>query len=469
MHEYDLVIIGAGPGGYVAAIRAAQLGLKTAVVEKHKQPGGTCLNWGCIPTKSLLHAGDMLNLTRHAGTYGVTVGDITLDLKKVMKNKQSAVRRLSAGVAGLLKQNGVTLYAGHAVITTPGTVVVEQKDGREKLRGKSVILANGSEPAALPHVPFDGTNIVSSTEAIAFDEVPGTLLVVGAGAVGLELGLTWHRFGSKVTVVEILPNVLPGADVEVSKALEKSLKKEGLEILTRTSLDAAEVHGESVQAKLKEADGKTSERKFDKVLVSIGRKASLDGIDAVKLGLKVEKGRIPVDAAGRTNVAGVYAIGDVVPGAQLAHLASAEGIRTVEAIAGLKHTSIDQAHVPACTYTDPEVASVGLSEEQAKERGYEIKIGRFPFMASGKAMIEGNQNGFVKLIADKKYDQILGVHMIGPHATELIAEATLALQLECTCEELAHTIHAHPTLSESMGETGHDSLDGAIHFYTKKK
>ncbi len=463
MKKFDIVIIGAGPGGYVAAIRAAQLGLKTALVEKAPAPGGTCLHWGCIPTKALLHAATLLGKLAHAAEEGVAVGAASVNIPALMQRKETVVRRLSGGVGGLLKKNGVTYMTGTGTLAGGMNVHVTTAGAAEELTADHIVIATGSVPTALPHVPFDGAAIVSSNEAIAFDKVPGRLLVVGAGAVGLELGLVWSRFGAKVTVVELMPHVLPGGDEELSTELATALTKQGLRILTETTLKSASGSASGVAAVVQPKTGAALQETFDKVLVAVGRRASFDGLGLEKVGIAPERGRIPVDPWCRTAQRGIYAIGDVTPGPQLAHRASAQGIVAVETAAGRKVPPVNAGAIPACTYTEPEAASVGLSEREAKSKGLEVKIARFPFAASGKAMIEGNQTGWVKIVADRGHGQVLGVHIIGPHATELIAEATLAVQLECTCEELARTVHAHPTLSEAVAEAAHAGLGAAIH------
>ncbi len=464
MKKFDIAIIGAGPGGYVAAIRAAQLGMKTALIEKSPAPGGTCLHWGCIPTKALLHAATLLGRLAHAAEEGLAVGKASVDLAALMKRKETVVRRLAGGVAGLLKKNGVAYFNGRGALVGAGCVQVAGTAGTEELAAERIVIATGSVPSALPHVPFDGTAIVSSNEAIAFDTVPERLLVVGAGAVGLELGLVWSRFGSRVTVVELMPHILPGGDEELSVELAKALAQQGMRILTETTLAEAAAGPGGVAVTLKPASGNPIEETFTRVLVAVGRRAFLQDAGLDKAGIVVERGRIPVDPWGRTNVPGIFAIGDVTPGPQLAHRASAQGIAAVETAAGRTVAPVNAGAVPACTYTEPEAASVGLTEKEAAHRGIDITVARFPFMASGKAMIEHAHTGWVKIVADRTHGQVLGVHIIGPHATELIAEATLAVQLECTCEELARTVHAHPTLSEAVAEAAHAGLGAAIHF-----
>jgi len=465
VEKYDVVIIGAGPGGYVGAIRAAQLGLSVALVERDPAPGGTCLHRGCIPTKVLLHAADLVRKAPHAARKGVRFGKPELDLGTVMKEKQRTVRRLSGGVGSLLKQNGVRLVKGEGRITGPGKVTVKGEGTEEELVASDIIVATGSEPASLPHLPFDGTRIVSSDEAIAFDTVPESLLVIGGGAVGLELGVVWSSFGAQVSVVELMPHILPGGDPELSETLAASLRKQGITIAEGTTVTGAAVTDAGVAVKLKGPDGTEGEKTFEKVLVAVGRKARLENVGLESVGIVPERGRVPVDEFGRTSAAGVYAIGDITPGPQLAHSASAEAIAAVETIAGLKTHPVNKNVIPACVYTNPEAASVGMTEERAQEAGFTPKVGRFPFVASGKALIEGDQTGWVKIVADRETDQVLGVHIVGLHATELIAEATLAVQLECTCEELVKTVHAHPTLAETVAEAAHSALGGAIHFF----
>jgi len=465
--RYDLVIIGAGPGGYVGAIRAAQIGLSVAVVEKDKALGGTCLNRGCIPTKVLLHAADFLGRAKELQQLGISTGELSVDTAKLMKNKEQVVRRLSAGVGSLLKQNGVTVIHGVGRLQGPDTVVVQPQEGKTlKLQANAILLAPGSEPSELPDLPFDGERIVSSNEALAFPQPPARLLVVGAGAVGLELAVAWARFGSAVTVVELMPQILPGLDREVAEELASSLKSEGITIHTQTTVSGARVKKDGVSVVLRNTEGsEEQELTFDKVLVAVGRRACLEPLQLQSAGIVPEKGRVPVDRWGRTSAKGVFAAGDAVPGPQLAHLASAEAVVAVETAAGKKVPPVNRNAIPACVYTDPEVGVVGMTEQQAQEAGYRIVVSRFPFIASGKAVVEGRRKGFVKIVGDEETGQILGVHIIGPHATELIAEATLAVQLECTFEELARTIHAHPTLSEAVMEAAHGGLEGPIHFF----
>jgi dihydrolipoamide dehydrogenase len=467
---YDLVVIGAGTGGYVAAIRAAQLGLKTAVVERQKALGGTCLIWGCIPTKALLEHAHALKIMQRASEWGVGFGGATptLDLGAVHARKDKIVTGLTKGVEGLFKKNGITWIKGTARLAGKGKVVVTGGDDQE-LTAKHILVATGSSPRSVPGVTIDHTRIITSDEAIHLKDVPKSIVILGSGAVGVEFGSIFNRFGSTVTIVELLPRLVPVEDEAVSAELTRSFRKQGITALTGTKVTKAEVTGTTVTVSAQLADGKTETLQADYLLVATGRGPVVEGLGAEAVGLEIQKGFVKVDEFYRTNVEGISAVGDVITFGegtrhpQLAHVSSAEGILVVERLAGQDVRPINYDHVPGCTYCDPEIGSVGLTERTARDRGFDVQIGTFPFRALGRARMADELDGFVKIVADKKYGEILGVHIIGPRATEIIAEAVLALRMECTVEELVHTIHAHPTMSEAVGEAAHAAHGGAIH------
>jgi dihydrolipoamide dehydrogenase len=468
-NTYDLVVVGAGTGGYVAAIRAAQLGLKTAVVEKQKALGGTCLIWGCIPTKALLEHAHALDVARHAKDWGITLGGATpgIDMVQVQARKDRVVTGLTKGVEYLFKKNGIAWIKGTARLAGNGRVAVT--DGQEQeLEAREVIVATGSAARTVPGVALDGTRIITSDQAIHLKEVPRSVAILGSGAVGVEFASIFHTFGSQVTVVELLPRLVPAEDEAVSAELEKSFKKRGIATHTGTKVTSARAVADGVELDAELQGGATMSFKADLLLVATGRGPVTTGLGAEDVGLAMDRGYVTVDELYRTSVPGISAIGDVIaipgrPHPQLAHVSSMEGIITAERIAGHDVRPLNYDHVPACTYTSPEIGSVGLTERAARDRGYEVRVGTFPFGVLGRAKIAGETEGFVKIVADAKYDEILGVHMIGPRATELVAEAVLALRLECTVEELVRTIHAHPTMSEAIGEAAHAAHGAAIH------
>jgi dihydrolipoamide dehydrogenase len=459
------VVIGAGPGGYVAAIRAAQLGLKTAVVERQYW-GGVCLNVGCIPTKALLHTADLLDEARESKRFGVVIPEVSLDWAATQKYKDQVVKQNTGGVSFLMKKYKIATYDGAARLTGRGAIEVAGADGKQtKLSAKNVIVATGAKPMDLPKIgaAFDEDRILSSTGALSLPETPKSLLIVGAGAIGIEFASAYRAFGSTVTVVEALPRIIPAEDEEISAELNKALTKRGIKILTGTSLKSVDRGESQVVASVAGADGKEQQIAAERMLLGIGWQAKNNrGIGLEELGVEMDqRGFIKVNSMMQTNVEGVYAIGDcAVTTPWLAHKASAEGVLAAEQIAGHHPPAIDYGKVPGCYYCNPEVASVGLSEAKARERGYDVKIGKFPFSANGKASIIGQRNGFVKIVADKKYDEVLGIHIIGPHATELIAEAGVALSHEATAESLMRTMHSHPTLYESLGEAAHIAATG---------
>ncbi|ANM29286.1 dihydrolipoamide dehydrogenase [Acidobacteria bacterium Mor1] len=451
-HKYDVTIIGSGPGGYVAAIRAAQLGLATAVVEMADRPGGTCLHWGCIPTKAMLHTAEVLETTRHAGDFGVKVAAGKLDLKGLDAYMKKIVDGNVKGVEYLFKKNKITLIKGRGKLAGQGKVEVTPKDGKPFLvETACTILATGTEIKGLPGVEFDGKRVINSDHALFQGRVPKSMVVLGAGAVGVEFASIYKSYGSDVTIVELLPNLVPIEDADLGKELTRNFKKRGIDVHVGTSVDKVEVGKTNVKITASKG-GKKVELSAETLLVAIGRRPLTENLGLEGTGVEVDRGFIKVDSMMRTGEPGVYAIGDIVPTPALAHLASHEGIVAAEHAAGLEPHAINYDLVPSCTYCDPEVASIGLSEAEAKERGYDVAVGKFPFTAIGKAKILGDTRGFAKIVTDKKYDEVLGVHLIGPHATELLSEATAALNLEATAESLFNAIHAHPTLSEVMGE-----------------
>jgi len=469
--RFDLVVIGAGPGGYVAAIRAAQLGLKVACVEKRATLGGTCLNIGCIPSKALLESSELYTVARsRLGVHGIQAGDVGLDLGKMMERKSRVVKGLTDGVAFLFKKNQITHVAGTARLAgraggrQPPEVLVKRADQADTtLEAKAILLATGSEPAALPALPFDGAGIVSSTEALAFDKVPAHLIVVGGGYIGLELGSVWARLGAKVTVVEFLPRILAGGDGEIAGLLHKSLARQGLKFQTETKVVSASTQGGRVVVN-GQAKGENVIYQGDKVLVAVGRRPCTAGLGLEEAGVAVDPktGQVRVDGSFQTAVPGVYAIGDLIAGPMLAHKAQEEGIACAEILAG-KKAQVNYAAIPSVVYTWPEVASVGQTEEQVKETGRQYRVGKFPFAANGRARCLDETEGLVKVIADAKTDRLLGVHIFGPRASELIAEAVLAMEYAGSAEDIARTCHAHPTLSEAVREATL-AVDGrAIH------
>jgi len=459
--QFDLVIIGSGPGGYVAAIRASQLGLKTAIVEKDKI-GGVCLNWGCIPTKALLKSAEVYHQLNRADEFGVSAKDISFDFPKIIKRSRDVALRNSKGVEYLFKKNKIDLIQGFGRIIEKGKIEIS-KDGKpiETLSAKNIVIATGARPRTFPNMKIDGKQVITSTEAMLLQQPPKSMIIIGAGAIGVEFGYFYNAFGTKVTIVEMMPNILPIEDKEISKLLESNLKKSGIEILTDSKVDNV-TSGKEAKVVLT-AKGEKKELKADVVLVAIGVQGNVENIGLESVGVKVEKGWIQVDDFGRTNIDGIYAIGDVAGPPWLAHVASKEGIVCVEKIAGKNPQTIDWNNIPGCTYCQPQVASIGLTEEKALESGYKIKIGRFPFTANGKARAIGETDGLVKLIFDEKYGELLGAHILGVDATEMIAELGLAKNLEATPEGIFNTIHAHPTLSESIMEAAENAEGHAIH------
>jgi dihydrolipoamide dehydrogenase len=466
---YDVVVIGAGTGGYVAAIRAAQLGSRVAVVEKQKALGGTCLIWGCIPTKALLEHAHAFKVVQHAKEWGVTIGGgpPAIDMGQVQTRKDKIVSGLTRGIEYLFKKNTIDWIKGTARLAGAGRVEVVGGDTRT-LEAKQIIVATGSTPRSVPGIAIDGTRIITSDEAIHLTRVPRSMIILGSGAVGVEFASIYRRFGSEVTIVELLPRLVPVEDEAVSAELEKSFRKQGITCLTGTKVTKAVATADGVQIEAQDAAGSTQTISAELLLVATGRGPVTAGLGAEALGIEMEKGYIKVDELYRTSVEHVSAIGDVITlGAgvhpQLAHVSSMEGVIAAERIAGRPVQPINYDHVPGCTYCDPEIGSVGLTEAEAKARGLEVRVGTFPFGVLGRAKMAGETEGFVKIVAGRQYDEVLGVHMIGPRSTELVAEAVLALRLECTVEEIIRTIHAHPTFSEAVGEAAHAVHGAAIH------
>ena len=459
MSKYDVVIVGAGPGGYVAAIRAGQLGLKVAIVER-EEVGGVCLNWGCIPSKSLLKNAEVLSLMKQADKFGITFDNMQYDLSKAMNRSRQVADRLVKGVQYLLKKNKVDLVKGEGRIAGTGTVEVSPEG--KKLDTKNVIIATGSRPRLLPGLQFDSEVIISSYDALKLTEIPPKLIVVGGGAIGVEFAYFYRTYGSEVTIIELLPHILPNEDEEISILLEKSLSKLGIEILTGCSVQKITKQKGKGKVLFSSESGE-KEVEGDKILIAIGVVGNSENIGLEKLGVKVEKGFINVDEKMATNVEGVYAIGDVTGPPLLAHVASAQGVLAVETIAGHETTPLVYEDMPRATYCHPQVASLGLTEAQAKERGFKVKVGKFPFSASGKAIALDDYEGMVKFVVDEEFGELLGAHIIGPEASELLSEIGVAKQLEYSADDIARTVHAHPTLSEAIMEAALAAGEGAIH------
>ena len=464
---YDVVVIGTGPGGYVAAIRASQLGFKTAVIEKESL-GGICLNWGCIPTKALLKSAQVFEYIKHASDYGIEASG-KQNFDAVIKRSRSVADKMSKGVQFLMKKNKIDVVNGFGKITAKGKVEVTAADGsKQTIEAKHIIIATGARSRQLPSMPIDGKKIIGYREAMVLPQQPKSMIIVGSGAIGVEFGYFYNSMGTKVTIVEFLPRVVPVEDEDISKELEKNLKKQGIDILTNSEVTKVDITGNGVKATIKTANGETS-LEADVLLSAVGVQANIEGIGLEELGIKTDKGRVMVDKFYQTNVPGIYAIGDCSPGQALAHVASKEAIICVESIAynEKKHhhqpEGLDYGNVPGCTYCSPEIASVGLTEKQAREAGYEIRVGKFPLSPSGKAVAAGHPEGFVKVIFDAKYGEWLGTHMIGYNVTELIAETVVARKLETTYHEVLNSIHPHPTISESIKDAIEVAYDEAIH------
>ena len=460
---FDLVILGSGPGGYVAAIRAAQLGMSVAIVERERL-GGICLNWGCIPTKALLRTSEIYHYMTHADAYGLSVERASFDLGKVVERSRKVAGQLNAGVKGLMKKNKVRVFDGVGRLTAPGKLSVTQGDRTTEIEAKNVIVATGARARDLPFAKADGERIWTYRHAMTPAVMPTELLVIGSGAIGVEFASFYSDMGAKVTIVEMLPRILPVEDEEVSAFMEKQLTKAGIAIRTGAGLEALTAGPDGVTARIKGKDGKVADEKFSHAIVAIGIVPNTEGIGLEQLGVETERGHVKTDAYGRTNVPGVWAIGDVTGAPWLAHKASHEGVVAVEAIAGLDPHPMNTANIPGCTYSRPQVASVGMTEAKAREAGYELKVGKFPMIGNGKAIALGEAEGFVKTVFDAKSGELLGAHMVGAEVTELIQGYVIARQLESTEAELMETVFAHPTLSETMHESVLGAYGRALHF-----
>jgi len=464
--QFDLVVIGGGPGGYVAAIRAAQLGMKVACVEKRGALGGTCLNVGCIPSKALLHSSELYEEVKHGKAHGINA-EVKLDLKAMLKRKDEVVDGLTKGIEGLFKKNKIEYIKGHGIILGKGEVAVKPVDGKStpiSLKTKNILIATGSEVAKLPGIEIDEKKIVSSTGALSLPKVPAKLVVIGGGVIGLELGSVWRRLGADVTVIEFLDGIVPGADGEVRRQFQKILEKQGIKFKLSTKVTSAKNSAKGVTLSAEPAKGGKAEKiEADIVLVAIGRKPYTENLGLKESGVELdERGRIKVDANFHTNVSGIYAIGDVIPGPMLAHKAEEDGVAAVEIMAGQKG-HVDYNLVPAVIYTMPEVASVGKTEEQLKESSVAYNVGKFPFLANSRARAVGSTDGFVKILADKKTDKVLGIHIIGPQAGTMIAEAVTAMEYSASAEDIARTCHSHPDLNEAIKEAALAVDKRAIH------
>lgn len=464
--KYDVAVLGGGPGGYPAAIRASQLGFKTVVVEKDNL-GGVCLNWGCIPTKSLLKNAELYEMmNNHADDFGLKVSGLEFDFSKIIERSRGVAAKMSKGVDFLMKKNKIDVVKGFGKITSKGTITVYDDNEKEtdKVKADHIIISTGARPKRIPPIPVDGEKIITSKEAMVLNKVPKELVVIGAGAIGVEFAYFYHALGSKVTIVEMMDRILPVEDEEVSKTLERSFKKRKMKIYTSTKVENAEVKKDKVVVKIEKKNGEKEELNADIVLNAIGVSGNVEAIGLEELGVELEKGYIKVDKKTyKTNVDGIYAIGDVIGPPWLAHVATKEAEHCVEMIKGMENPPIDYDTIPGCTYCIPQVASIGLTEAQAKEQGLDIKVGKFPFSASGKASAIGDNEGFVKLIFGEKYGELLGAHIIGAEATEIIAELGVAMTLEADFQSLIKTVHAHPTLSEAVMEAAAQAYGHAIH------
>lgn len=460
--KYDVIVLGSGPGGYVAAIRASQLGFKTAIVEKENL-GGICLNWGCIPTKALLKSAQVFDYLKHASDYGLTVNQYDKDFGAVIARSRGVADGMSKGIQFLMKKNKIDVIEGAGKLKPGKKMDVTGKDGKvTELSADHIIIATGARSRELPNLPQDGKKVIGYRQAMVLPEQPKSMIVVGSGAIGVEFAHFYNAMGTDVTIVEFMPNIVPVEDEDISKQFERSLKKAGIKIMTNSSVEKVDTSGGGVKATVKTAKGEEI-LEADILLSAVGIKSNIENIGLEETGIATDKDKIMVNAYYQTNIPGYYAIGDVVPGQALAHVASAEGILCVEKIAGLHVEPLDYGNIPGCTYATPEIASVGLTEKQAKEKGYELKIGKFPFTASGKAKAAGTPDGFVKVIFDAKYGEWLGCHMIGAGVTDMIAEAVVARKLETTGHEIIKSVHPHPTMSEAIMEAAADAYGEVIH------
>jgi dihydrolipoamide dehydrogenase len=462
MSTYDVIVLGSGPGGYVTAIRASQLGFKTAVVEKESL-GGVCLNWGCIPTKALLKSAQVFDYLKHASDYGLTVKEYDKDFDAVINRSRNVAEGMSKGVQFLMKKNKIDVISGYGTLKRGKKISVKAEDGSEsELSAQHIIIATGARSRELPSLPQDGKKVIGYREAMTLPKQPKKMIVVGSGAIGIEFAYFFNAMGTEVTIVEYLPNIVPVEDIDVSKQLEKSFKKSGVKILTNAEVTAVDTSGKGVKATVKTSNGEEV-LEADIVLSAVGIKSNIENIGLEDVGIVVDRDKIVVNDFYQTNLPGYYAIGDVTSGQALAHVASAEGILCIEKIKGMHVEPLDYGNIPGCTYCIPEVASVGLTEQQAIDQGYEIKVGKFPFSASGKAQASGNSDGFVKVIFDAKYGEWLGCHMIGTGVTDMIAEAVLGRKLETTGHEVLKAVHPHPTMSEAVMEAVAAAYDEVIH------
>jgi dihydrolipoamide dehydrogenase len=462
MDKYDVIVIGSGPGGYVTAIRASQLGFNTAIVEKESL-GGVCLNWGCIPTKALLKSAEVYNYLKKSEDYGISAENVSSDFDKVINRSRSVADTMSKGVNFLMKKNKITVIKGHATINSDKTITIQDKKDTYIISGSHVIIATGARSREINSLVQNGKNIIGYREAMTLEKQPKDLIIVGSGAIGVEFAYFYNSLGTNVTLVEYLPKIAPLEDDDISKELQKILKKQGVKIMTSSELIESEATKDKVDVKIKDPNGEIINMTADIVLSAVGIKSNIEGLGLENLEIKTEKDKILVDDFYKTNVDGFYAIGDVVKGPALAHVASAEGITCIEKIKGMSVNPLDYGNIPGCTYCKPEIASVGLTEKQAIENGFDIKVGKFPFTASGKAQSSGNSEGFVKVIFDSKYGEWLGCHMIGSNVTEMISEAVVGRKLETTGHEILKAVHPHPTLSEAVMEAVADAYDEVIH------
>ena len=459
--NFDVIVLGSGPGGYVTAIRASQLGLKTAVVEK-EHLGGVCLNWGCIPTKALLKSAQVFEYINHAEDFGISVKDANADFPAVIKRSRNVADGMSSGIKYLLKKNKIEVINGFGKILKSNKISVTSNGKSTEYSAKHIIIATGARSRELPNLPQDGKKILGYRDALSLTPAPKKIVIVGSGAIGVEFAYFYNAMGVDVTVVEYMPNIVPVEDVDVSKQLQRSFKKSGIKVMTNSSVESVDTKGNGCKVLVKTKKGEET-LDCDVVLSAVGIQANIENIGLEEVGIKMDKGKIVVDDYYKTNIPGYYAIGDVLPTQALAHVASAEGITCIEKIAGHNPEKIDYGNIPGCTYCSPEIASVGMTEAAAKEAGYEVKVGKFPFTASGKASAAGHKDGFVKVIFDAKYGEWLGCHMIGYNVTEMIAEAVVARKLETTGHEVLKAVHPHPTMSEAVMEAVADAYDEVIH------
>ncbi len=462
MDKFDIIIIGSGPGGYVTAIRASQLGYNTAIIEKESL-GGICLNWGCIPTKALLKSAEVYDYLKKCEDYGISAENISSDFNKVVNRSRNIANTMSKGVNFLMKKNKITVIKGHATINSDKTISIKSQDASSIITGSHIIIATGARSREISSLAQDGKKIIGYRDAMTLKKQPKDLIIVGSGAIGIEFAYFYNSMGTNVTIIEYLPKIAPLEDDDISKELEKILKKQGINVMTSSELTESEIVNNKVNIKIKVENSKIIDLNADVVLSAVGIKSNIEGVGLENIGIKTENDKILVDDFYKTNIDGFYAIGDIVHGPALAHVASAEGITCIEKIKGMNVNPLDYGNIPGCTYCKPEIASVGLTEKQAMENGLEIKVGKFPFTASGKAQSSGNSEGFVKVIFDSKYGEWLGCHMIGSNVTEMISEAVVGRKLETTGHEILKTIHPHPTLSEAVMEAVADAYDEVIH------